>query len=456
MTAPMVERELIALRTGDTFYRRIISRCTPSVRQIAVLLIIGMACVSCGGQSPTKEWTDSKQKAVGGVVADEPKAALIGYDILSAGGNSIDAIVAMYFTLSATYPGAASLGGGGVCVLHQGEGGEVAAIDFQPSLYYSGANAALIPGAVRGMFALHTRYGRLRWEKLLLPAERLARFGNPVARAAAQNLARLPASEFTDPDLRRIFTKAGRPLTEGQTLRQVSLADTLSRIRLHGPHDFYTGDLAKSLAVGLGRAVGFRVPVSALKSYRPKWLKPEVANFHRDQIYFPGGPVGRRGVALWRTAGKFKKLDAGATNNGDSVGFVAIDADGGAVACVVSSNGVFGARRMIGATGILMAALPGGNTLSGMPFILVSKKLSDTKGAVTGAGGSNAVVRAIVVAARGLRERINLETVFKTMPSDMGGRVNLIRCPEGARNKLLKCRYASDPAGYGLAASSAN
>ena len=57
----------------------------------------------------------------GGAVADEPSAALIARDALSAGGSAADAAVALYFGLAATYPIAAGLGGGGMCVVRSAD-----------------------------------------------------------------------------------------------------------------------------------------------------------------------------------------------------------------------------------------------------------------------------------------------------------------------------------------------
>ena len=51
-------------------------------------------------------------RTTGLAVSDEPYAAQTGATILSQGGSAADAVSAMFFTLTATYPVAAGLGGG--------------------------------------------------------------------------------------------------------------------------------------------------------------------------------------------------------------------------------------------------------------------------------------------------------------------------------------------------------
>ena len=123
----------------------------------------------------------------GGAVADEPRAARVAADMLSAGGTAADAAVALYFTLSVTLPSVASLGGGGVCVVYDGKANRGQILDFMPRQPAGGGPIA-VPVAARGMFALYAQYGKLRWEQLIGPAETLARFGGPVSRALAADL----------------------------------------------------------------------------------------------------------------------------------------------------------------------------------------------------------------------------------------------------------------------------
>ena len=103
---------------------------------------------------------------IGAAVADEPRAALAGRDVLALGGSAADAAVAMGFMLGVTLPSRAGLGGGGACLAYNpsasGPGaGNAEAIIFTP---VAGATAgpatdrpAAVPMIPRGLYALHVR-----------------------------------------------------------------------------------------------------------------------------------------------------------------------------------------------------------------------------------------------------------------------------------------------------------
>lgn len=446
------------MRKGPTFIRRPISRWRPRLRQLITVLGAGFICVACGSDSPPEGQVGFVENNFGGVVSDEPRSALIGRDILSAGGNAVDAAVATYFALSVTYPGAATLGGGGMCVVYQGQGETVEAIDFRPALFTAGNRAVMIPGSVRGMFALHARYGRLKWEALLLPAERLARFGNPVPRAFARQIAGLPEAAFADSAFRRVFAPRGKPAVEGEMLRQEELSATLAGIRLRGPGEFYSGDLAGILAKDLGNMAGIQVPANAFRTYRPKWLKTEIVDVGKNELHLPAGPGGQRAAAIWRALADDRPPPAQpAQASFDSAGFVVTDLNGGAVSCVVSANGTVGAARIIGHSGIVAAAPPRGDGFPGLPMVLINKPLKDARGVAAGSGGAAGILRVLRAAAPTFGGDTTLEQVLAALPGGDGakGRANAIYCPQGSREEPELCRFGTDPAGHGLAISAA-
>ena len=62
------------------------------------------------------------------VVSAHPLASQVGKDILLAGGNAIDASIAVQFTLAVVYPGAGNIGGGGFMVTRMANG-DIATLD---------------------------------------------------------------------------------------------------------------------------------------------------------------------------------------------------------------------------------------------------------------------------------------------------------------------------------------
>ena len=458
MTAKLAAMEEILVRKGPTFIRSAISRWRFLVRQSVTVLGAGVLCVACGSVGPPEGQVGFVENNFGGVVSDEPRSALVGRDILSAGGNAADAAVAIYFAMSVTYPGAATLGGGGICVVYRGDQEAVETIDFRPLLFGAGKRTVMIPGAVRGMFALHARYGRLKWEALLLPAERLARFGNPVSRAFARQIGGLSEGALVDSDFWRFFAPRGKPAVEGEVLRQEELSAILATVRLRGPGAFYSGDLAGTLATDLGIMAGIQVPVDVFRTYRPKWLKTMVLDVGKNELHFPAGPSGERAAAIWRALADSRPLSAqGLQVLSDSAGFVVIDQQGGAVSCVVSANGAVGAGRIIGRTGIIAAAPPRGDAFPGLPMVIINKPLKDARGAAAGSGGGAGILRVLQAASRIFTGDSNVDRALATLPGtgNAKGRVNAIFCPQGARGEPGLCRFANDPAGHGLAISAA-
>src|SRR4051812_41133084 len=161
-----------------------------------------------GGGSDTKE-AERLTGFIGAAVADEPRAALAGREVLSLGGTAGDAAVAMGFMLAVTLPSRAGLGGGGACIAYNpsrnGPGaGNAEAIVFTPSAPATSVpgtdRPAALPMMARGLFALHARYGKRPFEGLITPAEQAARFGVPASRALVRDLAVVAGPLAADPN----------------------------------------------------------------------------------------------------------------------------------------------------------------------------------------------------------------------------------------------------------------
>lgn len=280
----------------------------------AVLVISSLTLAGCGDPGPDAGEAGGAFRGV--VVADEPTAAKAAADILGRGGSAADAAVALYFALAVTYPSAATLGGGGVCLVNDWAQGTVVALNFPAPRAAPSPGATrptAVPANVRGMAALHARYGTLDWRMLLAPAERMARFGVPVSRAAARNYGVAGAELIADAETRRVFAPSGRLPVEGRHLIQPDLADTLAMLRVDGAGALYTGPLADRLVAAV-RAAGGTLRHGDLRNFAPGWRPAPGMKFGNDMVYFTGPPAGTGLIAgqMWRmltTRDRYRRAD---------------------------------------------------------------------------------------------------------------------------------------------------
>lgn len=272
----------------------------PRRQSAAALLVAAVALGGCSAKGPELGTVGHVQGFLGGVAADEPRAVLVARDVLSAGGTATDAAVALYFALSVTLPSAASLGGGGTCVVFDQRSGRVEALDFMapaPTGRRTGWRGA-VPGNPRGMFALHAKYGRLRWEQLVAPAESLARFGSPVSRALAWHLSAVGGSLLADRESRRVFAGSdGTPVREGDIIEQLDLAAVLSLLR-RSPGQFYSGPFARQLVQAV-REAGGSLSIEELRSFAPQWKETLAVRFGNLTAHFAPTPAGLAAAQMW-------------------------------------------------------------------------------------------------------------------------------------------------------------
>lgn len=234
------------------------------------------------------------------VAADEPRAAVVGRDVLVGGGNAADAAVAMFFTMAVTLPSRAGIGSGGACVVFDNGDQSGEALVFRPGVNEAGG---VVPLGARAMAALHARQGIARWGELLRPAENLARFGHRVSRAFARDLAAAAGQISRRPALARLFANESGVLAgEGDQIVQPELASVLSGIRMDSAGYLYRGDFAARYAA-LTAAAGLPVTVEELRDGLPSLTQAiEIEIGGGDIAYFPPPPAANGTVAalIWQ------------------------------------------------------------------------------------------------------------------------------------------------------------
>ncbi len=269
------------------------------------ILVLGMSGCSVfdNGESDIPQGTIGHvQGTLGGIAVDEPRAALIGRDILASGGSAVDAATATFFALTVTLPSSVSLGGGGICLIRDHRTQSIETLDFRAKRSASAAampDAAAIPGSPRGIFAMHAKYGTLNWGELIRPAENLARFGTEVSRALGQDLKVSAQGIWPDAEMRRIFStpETNSPHKEGAFFKQVDLSVMLARIRARGASDLYVGTYARQFAEAV-QASGPAFTYEELHDYLPEWREAVSFPFIKGTaFYFPSPPGTAGGTA---------------------------------------------------------------------------------------------------------------------------------------------------------------
>lgn len=211
----------------------------------------------------------------GMVTSPHALASEAGLDILRAGGNAIEAAIAIGATLAVTYPHFTGLGGDAFWIVSDPQGdvrtisgiGQAAATlpSFGDAIPTRGPASALTTAATvdtwdRAFAISRDRWGgQQSWGALFERAIAHAEDGFNVTPSQrfwqsfrANELAARPGEW---PGFAATFMPDGRLPVDGDRLRQPALARSLRRIAAHGAREFYEGELAERIVAGL-RAVG--------------------------------------------------------------------------------------------------------------------------------------------------------------------------------------------------------
>ncbi|EMM7988203.1 TPA: gamma-glutamyltransferase [Morganella morganii] len=255
----------------------------------------------------------------GMVVSSQHLASQAGADILKAGGNAVDAAVAVGYAQAVVNPCCGNIGGGGFMTLHLADGKNIfinfretapasASADMyldkdgnlikDASLY--GYLAAGVPGTVKGLDYALEKYGTMKREQVMAPAIKLARDGFILTRADTDVLDTTTARFKQDPEAARIFLKPdGSAFQPGDRLIQSDLANTLERIAKEGLPAFYEGDIPQ-IVEKASQAGGGKLTAKDFADYTISEVAPVTCTY-RGYEFISAPPPSSGGVTICQT-----------------------------------------------------------------------------------------------------------------------------------------------------------
>jgi gamma-glutamyltranspeptidase/glutathione hydrolase len=272
---------------------------------------------------------DTDPALTGGAVASSDSySAEAAASILKAGGNAVDAAVAMAFVLAVTYPEAGNIGGGGFMTIwfdgrpHFVDYREMAPAAANSTFYTQfkdasgrqdplsslwGAQAAGVPGTVRGLWEAHQKFGRLSWWQVLAPAIALAEQGHVVSPTEVALRDGMVRDFGALPYAANLMEYFGA-MVAGQSFKQPELAATLQRIAANGPDEFYQGRTADLIVAAMRQDGGRGIITKAdLASYKVVWRDTLRFDWNGMQVH-TAPPPSSGGIALAQLLGMKAEL----------------------------------------------------------------------------------------------------------------------------------------------------
>ncbi len=225
----------------------------------------------------------------GAVGTNHPLATQAGLDSLRAGGNAVDAAVAISLSLGVVEPGMSGLGGDGFYQVHIAKTGltrcwnatGAAPMAADPERFRKagvavrGPLSVSTPGLLGGVAAMHRALGSRPWRELCAPSIEQARegfFTTPHYRNFATDYRPFLAADRRSHAVFLGGLDTGVPAL-ASIIRQPDLARTLEEIAEGGAETFYRGALARRLVAGM-RAAGVLVEEGDLARYEPEVQEP--------------------------------------------------------------------------------------------------------------------------------------------------------------------------------------
>jgi gamma-glutamyltranspeptidase/glutathione hydrolase len=267
--------------------------------------LLGLMLITALAQSTVAEDRAQARSMVitrHGIVASEhPLASQIGANILSQGGNAVDAAVAANAALGVFAPMANGIGGDLFAIIYEAKTRKLFGLnasgwapagltcEFLQSqgikeMPQSGIQSVTVPGAVDGWAKLLQRFGRKHLADVLAPAIHYAEEGFPVTEIFSSYWIDCEKRLRQETNAARTFLLEGKAPRPGEIFRNPDLAHSYRLLARQGRKAFYEGEIAK-LILACSQVHGGTMTTEDLAKYSSQWVDPISIDYHGWTVY---------------------------------------------------------------------------------------------------------------------------------------------------------------------------
>jgi gamma-glutamyltranspeptidase/glutathione hydrolase len=231
-------------------------------------------------------WPRKPLLARNAVATSQPLAAQAGLQMLAAGGNAVDAILATAITLTLVEPVSNGIGSDAYAIVWDGRrlhGLNASGRSPQAwtpeyfakykSMPVRGWDTVSVPGCVAAWVEMHAKWGKLPFRKLFERAIEYGREGFLVSPTIAGQWQKQVEELKNQPGFAPAFLPGGRAPRAGERFRFPAHARALERIAATKGKAFYKGEYAEKLEAH-ARKNGGVMRAADLAANKPDWVKP--------------------------------------------------------------------------------------------------------------------------------------------------------------------------------------
>ena len=235
------------------------------------------------------------------VATSQPLAVQVGIDILKAGGNAIDAAIAVNATLGVVEPMSCGLGGDLFAIVWEAKSQRLYGLNGSGRSPYSltrdafaergleriplrGVLSWSVPGCVDGWYALNERFGHLGIAELLAPAIGYAEKGFPVSPQISRAWGRAADLLQENPAAARTFLPRGSAPACGDIFKNPDLSRSLQAVARDGRDAFYLGEIAEKI-VATSERLGGHLSMRDLSDHESTWVEPISAKYRDYDVW---------------------------------------------------------------------------------------------------------------------------------------------------------------------------